>query len=92
MKMSFLFFQYIEDGAPADLREIFDKSSSGLIPLISPILIRRSYLALTVGVLTLISLEMARKDLRPSSISDFRMAASVSSSSMGMIQQSYCSI
>jgi hypothetical protein len=44
---------------------------------------RRSYLLLTVGVLTFISREMARKDFLPSSINDFRIATSVLSRSTG---------
>jgi hypothetical protein len=60
-----------------------DKSMSGLTDLISPMFTRRSYLLLTVGVLTLISREIARKDFLPSSINDFRIAISVSSRSTG---------
>ena len=56
---------------------------SGLTDLISPMFTRRSYLLLTVGVLTLISREIARKDFLPSSISDFRVAMSVSPRSTG---------
>lgn len=56
---------------------------SGLTDLISPMFTRRSYLLLTVGVLTLISREIARKDFLPSSINDFRIAISVSSRSTG---------
>jgi hypothetical protein len=60
-----------------------DKSISGLTDLISPMFTRRSYLLLTVGVLTFISREMARKDFLPSSINDFRIATSVPSRSTG---------
>ena len=60
-----------------------DKSISGLTDLISPMFTRRSYLLLTVGVLTFISREMARKDFLPSSINDFRIATSVLSRSTG---------
>jgi hypothetical protein len=61
----------------------FDKSISGLTDLTSPMFTRRSYLLLTVGVLTFISREMARKDFLPSSINDFRIATSMSSRSIG---------
>ena len=54
---------------------------SGLTDLISPMFTRRSYLLLTVGVLTLISREIARKDFLPSSINYFRIAISVPSRS-----------
>ena len=68
-----------------------DKSISGLTDLISPMFTRRSYLLLTVGVLTFISREMARKDFLPSSINDFRIATSVSSRSTGnALYYSYC--
>jgi hypothetical protein len=63
----------------------FDKSISGLTDLISPIFTRRSYLLLTVGVLTFIWREIARKDFLSSSINDFRIATSVSSRSRGKV-------
>jgi hypothetical protein len=55
-----------------------DKSISGLTALISPMFTRRSYLLLTVGVLTFISQEIARNDFWSSSINDFRIATSMS--------------
>ena len=68
-----------------------DKSISGLTDLISPMFTRRSYLLLTVGVLTFISREIARKDFLPSSINDFRIATSMSSRSTGnALYYSYC--
>src|SRR5918998_1181510 len=68
-----------------------DKSISGLTDLISPIFTRRSYLLLTVGVLTFISREMARKDFLPSSIKDFRIETSILSRSTGNeLYYSYC--
>jgi hypothetical protein len=58
-----------------------DKSISGLTDLISPIFTSRAYLLLTVGVLTFIYRDMARKDFLPSSIkNDFRIPTSVLSS------------
>ena len=65
----------------------FDKSISGLTDLISPMFPRRSYLLLIVGVLTIISREMARKDFLPSSIKDFRIAISVPSRFTGKALQ-----
>lgn len=62
-----------------------DKSISGLTALISPMFTRRSYLLLTVGVLTFISREIARNDFWSSSINDFRIATSKSSRSTGNI-------
>ena len=53
----------------------------------SPIFTRRSYLLFTVGVLTFISREIARKDFLPSSIKDFRIAISIVSRSTGNVLQ-----
>src|SRR5256712_10752326 len=60
------------------------RSMTGITALISPMLTSFSYRCLTVGVLTLISLEICLKDFLPSLKRDSSTAISVSSNLKGM--------
>src|SRR5437773_720187 len=65
------------------LLSTLDKSISGLTDFMRPMFTRRSYLDLTVGVLTFVSRDIALNDFLPFSISDFSIATSVLSSWTG---------
>jgi hypothetical protein len=83
MEVLLLFLKLFDGFFSKELVFDLDKSISGLTDLTSPIFTSRSYLLLTVGVLTFISREMARNDFLPSSIKDFRIATSMWSRSIG---------
>jgi hypothetical protein len=72
------------------LLSILDKSISGLTDFMSPIFTSRSKRALTVGVLTFISREIAQNDFLPFSIRDLRIATSVWSGSAGKNADDSC--
>ena len=61
------------------------KSKTGRTPLIKPILTSLSNLALTVGVVIPVSLDICRKDFLPSFKSDFIIAMSLLSRCKGKI-------
>src|SRR5439155_26162626 len=84
-KCFFCFFsdRRVSPRSPMLFLSTFDRSISGLTDFMSPMFTRRSYLTLTVGVLTFTSRDIARKDFLPSSMSEFNIATSVSSSCSG---------